>query len=483
MPATHVAGIAFMAFVRGHDRSQSTLFPVTLDELLPDDHVCRVIDAFVARLPLATLGFAKARPKATGRPPYDPADLLKLYLYGYLHQVRSSRRLERECQRNVEVMWLLDRLAPDHKTIAQFRRDHGAAIRRTGAQFVGFCQGIGVVRGEWVAIDGSKFQAVASGKAVVHRDDLQRRQRQLERKMGEYLATLEAHDADEAAPAVDAAAVRHALSVLQDEHAAAVAMAAALEASGRTHVVATEPQARCMKGRGPAYNVQTAVDGAHGLIVAHAVTDEAADNRCLQPMAEAARDALQVDTLEVLADAGYSNGAQAAALEAQGIVPHVPANRAVNSQGDGNLFDRTVFGHDPATDTLRCPAGAVLIRKQLDRRDQTVVYQARAVDCGACPLKAQCTQRTRRLVTRHLYEDSLQRMHARATPEAMRRRRCTVEYPFAGLKYRVFEQPRFLLRGLAGAGTEMAIATLVWNLKRAMRVLGAGVLQRQLAAG
>lgn len=472
-----------MAFVRGQDRSQSTLFPVTLDELVPDDHVCRVVDAFVARLPLATLGFAKARPKATGRPPYDPADLLKLYLYGYLHQVRSSRRLERECQRNVEVMWLLDRLAPDHKTIAQFRRDHGAAIRRAGAQFVGFCQGVGVVRGEWVAIDGSKFQAVASRKAVVHRDDLRRRQQQLEQKMGEYLSTLEAQDADEScAPAVETAAVRHALSVRQDEHAAAVAMAAALTASGRTHVVATEPQARCMKGHGPAYNVQTAVDGAHGLIVAHAVTDEAADNRCLQPMAEAAGDALQVATLDVLADAGYSNGAQAAALEAQGIAPHVPANRAVNSHGGGGLFDRTAFVHDPTTDTLRCPAGAVLTRKQVDRRDQTVVYQARADDCGACPLKTQCTQRARRLVTRHLHEDSLQRMHARATPEAMRRRRCTVEYPFAGLKYRVFEQPRFLLRGLAGAGTEMAIAILAWNMKRAMQVLGTGALRRQLVA-
>lgn len=172
MPATHVAGIVFVSSVRGHVRSQSTLFPVTLDDLVPDDHVCRVIDAFVARLPLATLGFAKARPKATGRPPYDPADLLKLYLYGYLHQVRSSRRLERECQRNVEVMWLLDRLAPDDKTNAQFHRDHGTAIRRVGAHFVGFCRGLGVVRGEWVAIDGSKFQAVPSRMAVMHRDDL-----------------------------------------------------------------------------------------------------------------------------------------------------------------------------------------------------------------------------------------------------------------------------------------------------------------------
>jgi transposase len=156
-----------MGFVRGEDRQQNALFPVSLEEMVPLDHACRVIDAFVRHLPLAALGFGRATPKATGRPPYDPADLLKLYLYGYLHQVRSSRRLEQECGRNVEVMWLLGRLAPDHKTIAQFRKDHGEALKRAGAAFVRFCQGAGLVRGDWVAVDGSKFQAVASRKSVV----------------------------------------------------------------------------------------------------------------------------------------------------------------------------------------------------------------------------------------------------------------------------------------------------------------------------
>lgn len=472
-----------MAFVRGDDRSQSALFPLSLDELVPAEHVCRVIEAFVRRLPLAGLGFGKALSKGTGRPPYDPADLLKLYLYGYLNQVRSSRRLERECQRNVEVMWLLGRLAPDHKTIAQFRRDNGQALQRAGAEFVRFCQGAGLVRGDWVAIDGSKFRAVASGKAVVGLDELTRQQAQRAQRMAEYLDQLDASDAGEAGPAIDPAAVRQALAVLADEQAAAAALAEAIEAEGRRHRVLTEPEARPLKGVGPGYNVQTAVDGAHALIVAHAVVTDAGDNRCLLPMAQAAQEALGAARLSVLADTGYSNGQQAAELEAQGIEAHVPAHRSGNTQGGGGLFDRSAFGYDAARDVYICPAGKVLQRKQLMRRDQCVSYQAAPRDCTACPLKPQCTAGSGRYVTRHLHEDALERMNARATPEAMRRRRCTVEHPFAGLKYRIFEQPRFLLRGLAGAGTEIAIATMVWNLKRAMKVLGPGALQARLATG
>ena len=185
-----------MGFVRGDSRDQGALFPVSLDELVPEDHVCRVIDAFVESLDLAELGFGKACPAGTGRPPYDPADLLKLYLYGYLHQVRSSRRLERECQRNVELMWLLNRLAPDHKTIAEFRRRDGAAVRAVAAAFVRFCRGQGLIRGEWLAIDGSKFEAVASRKAVLSRERLLQEQAALERQVAEYLQRLDAVDAD-----------------------------------------------------------------------------------------------------------------------------------------------------------------------------------------------------------------------------------------------------------------------------------------------
>ena len=204
-----------MGFVRGDSRDQGALFPVSLDELVPEDHVCRVIDAFVESFDLAELGFGKACPAGTGRPPYDPADLLKLYLYGYLHQVRSSRRLERECQRNVELMWLLNRLAPDHKTIAEFRRRDGTAVRAVAMAFVRFCRGQGLIRGEWLAIDGSKFEAVASRKAVLSRERLLKEHAALERQVTDYLQRLDAVDAEEGESAIEAAAVREALEVLR----------------------------------------------------------------------------------------------------------------------------------------------------------------------------------------------------------------------------------------------------------------------------
>jgi transposase len=471
-----------VGFVQGDSRQQTSLFPVSLDDLVPAEHVCRVIEAFVGFLDLAALGFERTVPKETGRPPYDPRDLLKLYLYGYLHRVRSSRRLEAECGRNVEVMWLLDRLAPDHKTIAEFRRRNGAGLRGAGAAFVRFCREAGLVRGEWVAIDGSKFQAVASRKAVVTAEALAREKARLEERMAAYLAALDAADAEETEPAVDPVAVRRALELLRRDHAK-LARAEEHLAQGNERVTVTEPEARVMKGHGPAYNVQTAVDAGHHLIIAQAVTDEATDNRSLAPMAEAASEALEKGAFNVVADTGYSNGTQAAELEARGILPHAPANRATNNQGDGTLFDRSRFTYDAAADQYTCPAGKTLRRKQLDQKRQIVIYVAQPEDCAACPIKSACTTRRRRSVSRHVHDEALTRMNARATPEAMRLRRSTVEHPFAALKYAIFEKPRFLLRGLHGAGTEMALATLVYNIKRACNVMTMAALTQRLNTG
>jgi transposase len=449
-----------MVHVRGESRDQGALFPVSLDELIPADHLCRVIDTFVARLDLGQLGFAKARPAATGRPPYDPADLLKLYVYGYLQQVRSSRRLEAECQRNVEVMWLLGRLAPDHKTIAEFRRTQGEALRAACAAFVRFLREAGVVGGEWVAIDGSKFRAAASRKAVPSIGAL-------EQQVVEYLATLERSDAAEGAVAAPAPqAIQAALAKLE---------AARHVGAGRA---LTEPEARLMQGtKGPAYNVQSAVDTKHGVIVAHEVTEEATDNRSLQPMAEAARDVLGVETLKVVADAGYSNGAQVEALEQQRIEAYLPVNRSPNNQGDGEHFDRSEFSYEPASDCYRCPAGQAMPRKQIHRRDRMIIYAAAVEDCAVCALKARCTSGTRRHVTQHFEEAALQRVRTRTTAAHMRLRRETAERPFGELKWRIFGHPRFLMRGRHGAGTEMAIGVLGYNLKQALRALSpAGLL-------
>jgi IS5 family transposase len=247
-----------------------------------------------------------------------------------------------------------------------------------------------------------------------------------------------------------------------------------------------EPEARFMRmahgNPAPAYNLQTAVDAEHGIIVAQQVTTEATDNRCLLPMAEAAKQAVGApETLNVVADAGYSNGEQAEQCEANGILPHVPANRGVNNKGDGTLFDRTLFIYDEQTDTFRCPAGKTLSRKQVLTRKKSVQYAASVEDCSKCPFKSQCTTAERRFLKRHLHDGPLQRMNQRATAEVMRLRRCTVERPFALLKYVIFGHPRFLLRGLDGAKIETGLATMAYNLKTMMNTLGTRKLAHALA--
>lgn len=439
-----------MGFVQGEGRTQGTLFPVCLEELIPDDHVCRVIDVFVDRLDMAALGFERAEAAETGRPGYDPRDLLKLYLYGYLQQIRSSRRLESECRRNIELMWLLGRLAPDHKTIAEFRRMHRGGVTAAGAELVRLARSVGLVKGEWVAIDGSKFHTVSSAKSVREREALER-----------YLEQLEQADQQDEV-IIDSGAVASALEKL------------------RQH---PEPEAGFMHsphGLIPAYNVQAAVDAEHALIVAQQVTDQSADNRSLQPMAEAAQAAVggPGQPINVIADAGYSNGTQAEACEAQGILPHVPVQRGKNYLGDGTLFDRSEFTYQSESDTFLCPAGQTLARKQLSRKDRAVYYAGQPEVCGSCALKSRCTTGSRRSVTRHLHDEALQRMQQRTTREVMRLRRSIVEHPFANLKFRIFGHPRFLLRGLRGAQTEISLAVAAYNLKRMRNILGG----RKLAA-
>lgn len=440
-----------MGFIEGEQRGQGALFPATLDELIPSDHVCRVIEAFVERLEMEKLGFVRAEAAETGRPGYDPRDLLKLYLYGYLNQVRSSRRLETECLRNIEVMWLLGRLVPDHKSIAEFRRMHAEAVSEAGAALIRFAREVGLVRGEWVAIDGSKFRAVSSSESVHERRALER-----------YLERMEQADVEDEIE-IDSEAVAAALEKL------------------RAHA---EPEARFMRTRSgnvPAYNVQTVVDSEHALIVTQQVSDEVNDTRSLQPMAEAAQAALggPGTPIHVVADAGYSSGEQAAACEKQGVIAHVPAVRGVNNRGDGTLFQRSDFQHDEASDTFRCPAGEWLQRQ--GRKESWIVYAGQPAVCGACALRARCTVGARRLLKKHLYEDALRRLRERASAEAMRLRRSLAEHPFAALKYQIFGHPRFLLRGLRGARTEISLAVMAYNLKRMMRVLGGSRLAAQLS--
>lgn len=465
-----------MRYIQGENRSQTALFPVSLDELIPDDHLVRVIDAYAALLDFEQLGFDKARPKATGRPSYDPADLLKLYLYGYFQRIRSSRRLEAECQRNVEVMWLLGRLAPDFKTIADFRRDNSAAFIATCRAFVRFCRQAGLIAGELVAIDGSKFQAVASSRKHLTPKILQHREAKLDKRIARYLAQLDEADRDEEAESINRSAVQTALAELQVKKANNQTCQTLMQAQGLTQHVVDEPDAQKM--RGPyvalvAYNVQSAVDAKHCLIVHHEVTREGSDNRQLEPIAKAAKDELQQSTLCVAADAGYSNGTQFQACEDAAITVFVPPNRAANATSAGEqYFDRKDFNYNKDTDQYQCPAGKLLKPRYLNKSGR--VYEATIRDCRGCLLKSRCTKGKHRSLMRHTHEEAFERMEQRmkAHPEMMVYRRSIVEHPFANLKRWILGDGRFLLRQLKGARAEMALAIQAYNLKRAIQVLG-----------
>jgi transposase len=471
-----------MSYVRGEDRGQAALLPAAIEDYVAGDAPVRVIDAFVDGLDVRWLGFGRSMPAVTGRPPYDPRDLLKLYVYGYLNEVRSSRRLERECSRNVEVMWLVRRLAPDFKTIADFRRDNGPAIVGACRAFVLFCRDQGLFTARLVALDGSKFRAAASAKRIMGRREIAEEAARIDRRIAGYLGGLDEADAGEGDDAPGATAA--ALQALRARRAELDRLAVTLDAQERNTLVEGEPDARPMgigkAPKPPSYNMQTAVDAETSLIVHHEVTAEPTDNRLLHPMAKATKTVLEADRLTVVADAGYSNGAGAAACENDGITPCVPANRSANNQGDGTLFDRSAFVYRPDSDTYECPAGHALVRKQIMRRDNCVLYAAQ--DCSACALKPQCTTAKRRLLTRHLHEDALQRMNARvkADPGLMRQRRCAAEHPFGTIK-RMTAGGRFLTRGIRKVRTEAALSVLAYNIRRTISLIGAAGLRLRLA--
>jgi transposase len=467
----------------GESRQQAALFPVLLDELVGEHALARVVDAWVEALDLKALGFAKAQAQVMGAPPYDPADLLKLYIWGYLSAVRSSRALERECQRNVECMWLLGRLVPDHKTIAEFRRCNSQALVAVCAAFVQFARSQRLIAGSTVAVDGSKIRAVASRKAITRQADLAAQAQRNAQEVERYLKLLDSQDSQEGGHRCKADDVQQALKQLQAQGAAIQGDLERLAASRSSMVVQTEREAQVMHSLhgAPGYNLQTAVEAQSHLIVHHEVSAEANDQRQLQPMAQAASQVLDAPCT-VIADAGYANGEQMAALDASGIVSYVASNRAVNNRGDGSLYDRSAFSYDNANDRFTCPTGKLLERKQLSRKDKMVVYAARRENCQACPNKPQCTGAAQRFVTRHLYEHALeanaQRLDAR--PEMMAIRRQTVEHPFATIKHQILGNARLLMRGMKGAQAELSLAVLAYNLKRVFNMKGSAWMHQAL---
>lgn len=462
-----------MRHIQGESRQQSTLFPERLDEYVSDDNPVRVIDAFIDSLDMAALGFSQAITKATGRKPYHPGDLLKLYTYGYLNQLRSTRRLEKECHRNIEVLWLMRRLAPDFKTLANFRQQNSQAIRQACRAFIQFCRQAQLLDSRLVAIDGSKFKAAASLSKTYNRKQLDALQTRLNRRIDHYLEQLaesEAAEADEAPGSVQAA-----LDTLSQRQAQLNAMAQQMDANDASQCCETEPDARRMRsgrdGIVVGYNVQTAVDDETGLIIHHEVTDEGSDNRQLHPMAQAAKTELKADKLTLLADAGYSNGEQLEACEKQGITANVPGNRAVNTQGNQKHYQKSAFHYDPEQDQFICPVGKVLSYQTYNSQQKLHLYAR--TGCNACAQQAHCTTADKRWLSRHFYEDALARSQARvdADPGLMKRRGAVVERPFAHLK-QIMGLRRFQCWGKTGAEAEMGLGVLAYNLNRMINALG-----------
>ena len=476
-------------FVEGLDRGQSTLLPECLDDFIDEDNPVRVVDVFVDELDLGGLGFAGVDPKATGRPAYHPSDLLKLYIYGYLNRVQSSRRLEREAGRNLEVMWLTGRLAPDHKTIADFRKDNGAAIRKVCSRFVALCRRLDLFADACVAIDGSKFKAVNTRDKNFTRAKMKRRLEQIEESVERYLHQLDSADRQEPslARATKTARLKDKIATLKEEMQRLEALEIRMLAAPDQQISLTDPDARSMatSGRGSGmvgYNVQTAVDTKHHLIVAHEVTNQGTDHAQLSAMAQQTKVALEVDSLDVVADRGYFTSTEILACEAAGITVTLPKPQTSGNRVKGR-FVKPDFRYLVEEDAYLCPAGERLIYRFTGREQGLVKRRYWTSACQSCALKDRCTTGKERRITRWQHEDVLEAVQRRLDehPEKMRQRRETVEHPFGTIKYWM-GATHFQMKTLKKVGTEMALHVLAYNLKRVMNIMGVGALIAVMSA-
>jgi transposase len=476
-------------FVEGVDRGQATLFPECLDDWIDVDNPVRVIDAFVEKLNLSELGFDGVAPEATGRPSYHPAILLKLYIYGYLNRVQSSRRLEREASRNVEVMWLTGRLTPDHKTIADFRKDSGSAIRQACAQFVELCRMVGLLTQTSVAIDGSKFKAVNTRDKNFTRGKVERRRAQLETSVARYLAQLDTADRQEPSEELTAktANLKEKLVKLESEMQRLAAMERLMLASPDQQISLTDPDSRSMatSGRGSGvvgYNVQVAVDTEHHLIVTHEVTNDGSDRAQLANITCQAKAVLGVDELQAVADRGYFSSEELLACDQAGITVTLPKpiTSGIEAKGRFGKQDFVYLSHE---DVYLCPAGERLAYHYTNEEKGLVLRRYWTNACQSCVVKQRCTTGKERRITRWEHEHVLEAVQKRLdrNPQAMRQRRETVEHPFGTLKMRM-GATHFLMKRLPRVATEMALHVLAYNLTRVMNIMGIRPLMAAIQA-
>jgi transposase len=466
-------------FVEGADRGQATLFPECLDDWIDEDNPVRVIDAFVDALDLAELGFEGVEPAETGRPSYHPSALLRLYIYGYLNRVQSSRRLEREAGRNVEVMWLLGRLVPDHKTVADFRKDSGRAIRRVCARFVELCREMGLLAKASVAIDGSKFKAMNNRDRNFTRAKVERRRVQLEESVARYLSQLDTADRQEPSEVLAAKTTRlkEKLAKLGEEMQRLKALEARMLAEPDQQISLTDPDSRSMatSGRGSGvvgYNVQVAVDTEHHLIVTHEVTNVGSDRAQLARVAKETKATLQTDTLVAVADRGYFSGEEILACDQAGITVTLPKPMTSGAKSDGR-FGKQDFVYLPEEDLYRCPAGERLKYRFTGVENGLNLRRYWTNACGTCALKSRCTTGVQRRITRWEHEHVVEAVQRRLdeNPEAMRQRRETVEHPFGTIKARM-GATHFLMKTLPRVAAEMALHVLAYNLTRVINIMG-----------
>jgi transposase len=482
----HLSGIA---------REQITLFPEAIEDYITADNPVRFLDVFVDQLDMGSLGFRHATVNETGRPPYNPKDLLKLYLYGYLNRIRSSRLLERESKRNLEVVWLLKRLSPDHKTVSDFRKDHGQALREVFKQFVLTCTKLELFGQELVAIDSTKFKASNARDRVKDRKQLIDTIARIGESINEYLAQIEQNDEDEkrsASPTVTKEVLQEKIARLQQEKAQLQEIRQKLDQTQTRYASLTDPDCRLMKNKGriePAYTMQAAVDAKHSLIVDYELTQDAADNNHLSSVAQGAKQMLDVDTLTVCADAGYYDTVDLKACEDTAITTYVPIP-APKIPKDTNVptpeyyHDRFVYDHD--ADTYRCPQGHTMQYYTTTHKDdgrQIRIYRTKA--CRDCPVRTHCTSSPRgRYVYRWEHEAVLDRLKQRLAnqPEIIKHRKAIIEHIFGTIK-NIWGYQALLLRGLANIASEVALMNLAYNIRRALNILGTQklILQLQMA--
>ena len=464
-------------FIQGESRNQATLFPESLDEFIDEDSAVRVIDVFIDELDISGLGFSTV-PAATGRPAYHPATLLKIYVYGYLNRVQSSRRLEREAQRNVELMWLSGRLAPDFKTLADFRKDNGKAIRLVCREFVMLCKKLNLFADAFVAIDGSKFKAVNSRDRNFTKAKMKRRLEQIDESIERYLGQIASADRQEAAVAgAKMERLKDKITQLKEEMGRLNKLEVQMLETPDQQLSLTDPDARSMatSGRGSgmvAYNVQTAVDVQNHLILAHEVTNSGHDRKQLANMSKQAKEVIGTDKIDVVADRGYFSGEEIKECDEAGITTYLPKPQTSGNMAKG-FFGKRDFIYVVEKDEYRCPADEHLIYRYSRIESGKTIRRYWTSACKNCPIKSKCTTGQNRRVSRWEHEKVTEALQARLDrePERMKARRETVEHPFGTLKMWM-GYTHFQTRTLDRVSTEMSLHVLAYNMKRVMNILG-----------